>query len=94
MFDTRTRLFFTCLKDTAGAALKRRQWLSAQTNKKIGTGFGAALKVAALGGTLSATLPPGVGRSNSRGTKNRWKIKKNYIFYFAKPAHNWDITVK
>ena len=44
MFDTRTRLlFFACLKDAAGAALKDAA--PAPTYKKIGSG--AALKVAA-----------------------------------------------
>ena len=51
MFDTRTRLFFfACLKDAAGAALKN----AAPTKKKIGSG--AALKVAAPGGSGSTTL--------------------------------------
>ena len=36
MFDTRTRLFFlACLKDAAGAALKKRLRLSALTSQKI-----------------------------------------------------------
>ena len=44
MFDTRTRLFsFACLKDAAGAALKS----AAPASKKIGSGSGAARKVAA-----------------------------------------------
>ena len=55
MFDARTRLFFACLKGAAGAALKR--WLrirfSAPTNKNIGSGSGATLKVAAPGGSAN-----------------------------------------
>ena len=48
MFDTRTRLLcFACLKDAARDDLKMRLRLPAPTNKKIGSGFGAALKVAA-----------------------------------------------
>ena len=55
MFDTRKRLlFFACLKDSAGAALENAS--PAPTNKKIGSGSGAALKVAAPGGYGSATL--------------------------------------
>ena len=55
MFDTRTRLFFfACLKYAAGAALKNAA--PAPTKKKIGSGSGAALKVAAPGGSGSATL--------------------------------------
>ena len=46
MFDTRTRLlFFACLEDAEGAALKNAA--PAPTSKKIGFGSGAALKVAA-----------------------------------------------
>ena len=43
MFDTKTRLlFFACLKKAAGAALKNVAL--APTNKKIGSGTGAAPK--------------------------------------------------
>ena len=46
MFDTRTRLlFFACLKDAAGAALKNAAPAPGSDQKKIGSG--AALKVAA-----------------------------------------------
>ena len=57
MFDTRTRLFFfACLKDAAGAALKNAAPAPGSDQKKIGSGSGAALKVAAPGGSGSATL--------------------------------------
>ena len=57
MFDTRTRLFFfACLKDAAGAALKKAALSPGSEQKKIGFGSGAALKVAAPGGSGSATL--------------------------------------
>ena len=57
MFDTRTRLFFfACLKDAAGAALKNAASAPGSDQKKIGSGSGAALKVAAPGGSGSATL--------------------------------------
>ena len=53
MFDTRTRLFFfACLKDAAGAAFKNAAPAPGSDQKKVGSG--AALKVAAPGG--SATL--------------------------------------
>ena len=53
MFVTRTRLsFFACQKDAAGAgtALKK----AAPANKKIASG--STLKVAAPGGSSSATM--------------------------------------
>ena len=51
MFDSRKRLsLFACLKDAAGLRL------SAPTNKTISSGSGAALKVAAPGGSGSTTL--------------------------------------
>ena len=57
MFDAGTRLFFfACLNDAAGAALINVA--PAPTNKKIGSGSGVALKVAAPGGSGSATLGP------------------------------------
>ena len=46
MFDTRTRLlFFACLKDAAGAALKNAAPAPGSDLQKFGSG--AALKVAA-----------------------------------------------
>ena len=54
MFDTRTRLFFACLKDAAGAALKNAAPAPSSNQKKIG--FGAALNVTVPGGSRSATL--------------------------------------
>ena len=57
MFDTRIRLFFfACLKDAAGADLKSRLQVSALTNKKIGSGSGAAPKMPPQGNSGSATL--------------------------------------
>ena len=57
MFDMRRRLFFfACLYGAAGATLKRQLRLSATTNKKIGSGYGTALKVAASGGSGSAAF--------------------------------------
>ena len=48
MFDTKTRVsFFSYLTGAAGAALIWRLRLTAPTYKKIGSGSGAALKVAA-----------------------------------------------
>ena len=56
MFDTRTRLFFfACLKDAAGAALKNAAPAPGSDQKKIGSGSGAALKVATPGGSGSVT---------------------------------------
>ena len=57
MFFHNTRLsFFACQKDAVGAALKRRHRLRLSTpaNKKIGSG--STLKVAAPGGSGTATL--------------------------------------
>ena len=56
MFDTRTRLFFACLKYAAGAALKKAAPAQApgSNQERISSGSRAALKVAAPGG--SATL--------------------------------------
>ena len=55
MFDTRRRLFFfACLKDAAGAALKKLA--PGSDKKKIGSGSRAALKVAAPGDSGSTTL--------------------------------------
>ena len=55
MFDTRTRLFsFACLKDAAGAALKKAAPAPGSDQKKIASGAG--LKVAAPCGSGSVTL--------------------------------------
>ena len=57
MFDTRTMLFFfACLKYAAGAALKIAAPAPGSDPKKIGSGSGDALKVAAPGGSGSTTL--------------------------------------
>ena len=47
---------FAFLKDPVGATFKRRFRLSATTDQKIGSGSGAALKLAAPGGSGFATL--------------------------------------
>ena len=61
MFDTRTMLFFfACLKYAAGAGAALRIKAPAPAPgsdpKKIGSGSGDALKVAAPGGSGSTTL--------------------------------------
>ena len=59
MFDTRTMLFFfACLKYAAGAgaALRIKAPAPGSDPKKIGSGSGDALKVAAPGGSGSTTL--------------------------------------
>ena len=57
MFDTITRLlFFACLKDAAGAALKNAAPAPGSDQQKIGSSSGAALKVAAPGSSGSTTL--------------------------------------
>ena len=93
MFDTRTRLlFFACLKDAAGAALKSAA--PAPTSKKIGSGSRAALKVAAPAvpapgsATLAETGVFSKTKGEMLGNEVKYKAVDRILLFTVQPTGN------